>query len=628
MPTALDPEDVLHRLRKLEEAVFDKSNCDVGRPQGTERPKARDARRIDFTPLSDHLSSATRDDASLDISYIARHLPPVAQARILFKHFALTLGPTLGVLHLPSTRELMEQTYQSILKGVQPEVANILLLLSIFAGSVLAWTPQLLEDLNTRPAEAKTAFTAYTHLAVLIMDYPESMEPSTTALAAMGTLAHVITNSDGFHLKIHIIRFQCLLMARAMQIHRLDSPKSRNERQYKGCNMIDVEVQRRAWWSMAATDWLNSFSGGPQEGVYTFQPKHMMVNYPSNVDDESITPTGVLHESALSQPSSMSAFIQRVKLASLCREVVDAMSSTWLETQEPDYDTILALDTKFLNFLDELPSFFQLDPTNVQKTRGICKERPYIPLQRITLHFSLHARLCRLHRPYHLEGITNPKYTYSHQVCIRSAQTVLELRHAMDEAGAQAGLKPARFWTVMQHVFLAALILATDVSFNPNAPDAETRKAKVLAAYSILERSKEESSILVAAIQKNMQILMSTLHKQSPQVPSSTSKRPTVVEKGIYVSPSETLSNNPGSREFNNPPIPYDRTDIVQSSIAHDLTLAGDGPHGNTTIMEAETVAENWDQLWLDFITVAPELDAPQWNVLLDDLDCALGPSI
>jgi hypothetical protein len=126
------------------------------------------------------------------------------------------LGPVLGILHVPYTKGLLAQTYQSILEGMVPDIAKLLLLLSIFAGSVFAWTPQLLVTMNATPAEAKAASTAYTRLAIMIMDHPQPMEPPTTALAAMGILAHVITNFDGFPLKIHMIRYRCLLMAKEM----------------------------------------------------------------------------------------------------------------------------------------------------------------------------------------------------------------------------------------------------------------------------------------------------------------------------------------------------------------------------------------------------------------------------
>ncbi|KAE8384763.1 hypothetical protein BDV23DRAFT_176799 [Aspergillus alliaceus] len=612
VPISLNAKEVLHRLQKLEEAVFQKpvENNLQSVAQRLTSDTTNKPPHVGFTPLSAQNLSSACDNAPLDALELARHLPPIEEATDLFNHFVATVGSTFGVLHLPSTRELMDQTYQCILAAREPEISRLLLLFGIFAGSMLSWTPQLLDKLHATPAEANAAFKAYASLAVSIVDHPRPMEPSTTALAAMETLSHIITNYDGYPFKIHLIRFRCHLMARAMQIHRLDTPKSREERRLNGCNMIEIEVQRRVWWNMVATDWLHSFSGGPLEGSYMFQPKQMMVDYPSNVDDEYITPTGILHEFPLSKPSSMSSFIYRVKLSTLCREVVDTMPSIWLEAQEPDYETILMLDKKFQNFLAELPIFFQLDPASIAQSQEICKDRPYIPIQRISIHFGLHARLCRLHRPYHLEGMTNTKYAYSHQVCIQSAQKVLELRRLMDDAGAQVGLKPARFWTVMQHVFLAALTLATDVSFNPNAPDAEARKAKVLAAYQILERSKEESAMIVEAIQKNMQVLMSTLQKQRTPAIGSQSGEP----------PSEAVSNNWNGRGRDGIFTTNQTVDTL-SFVSQDPFPAADGPVYSNISHEACVEEGDWDQLLSNFLAVAPDLDVPQWHSLLDDID-------
>lgn len=135
----------------------------------------------------------------------------------------------------------------------------------------------------------------------------------------------------------------------------------------------------------------------------------MNVNYPSNVDDEFITPTRVGHDFPLTNPTSMSAFIYRVKLGDLCREIVDTMPSILLGSQDPEYDLVLALDKKLQAYFDELPVFFRLDPISIQQSQEVCKERPNISWQRIIIHFSLHTRLYRLHRPYHLEGSTNQK---------------------------------------------------------------------------------------------------------------------------------------------------------------------------------------------------------------------------
>ena len=334
----------------------------------------------------------------------------------------------------------------------------------------------------------------------------------------------------------------------------------------------------------------------------------MNVNYPSNIDDELLISTGSQQGFPLSVPTALSGSTQRIRLATLCREAVDALPSILLDSQEPEYEVILALDKKFHEYIENIPDFFKIDERSVQKSQEICRERPYITWQRINLHFSFHTRLCRLHRPYHLEGITNPKYAYSTRVCIRSAQTVLELRRAMDEIGPEAGGYPARFWRVVQHVFLAALILATDVSFNPEAPDTEARKAKVLSAYESLEKSKQESGTLFEGVQRNMQTLLSTLQKQRPRLSglrgSSGSKEPEA--------PSET--------ELNGTLIGSDVAGTNESDSCMDMQ------GGIITSGEFDEIGEeNWQQLWSEFVAVAPDLDVPQWNSLLDDVDFGSG---
>lgn len=150
----------------------------------------------------------------------------------------------------------MEKAYQCMLEGEAPNAADLMFIFGIFTGAALNWTPSLLEKLATTKSGAKAAFTAYARTALMIMEDPKHInQSSTTALVGMGILGHVLMNTDGFPVKVHLIRHRCLLMARDMQIHRLDTAKAREERRIKGCDMIEIEIQRRAWWSMVASDW-------------------------------------------------------------------------------------------------------------------------------------------------------------------------------------------------------------------------------------------------------------------------------------------------------------------------------------------------------------------------------------
>jgi hypothetical protein len=332
----------------------------------------------------------------------------------------------------------------------------------------------------------------------------------------------------------------------------------------------------------------------------------------------------------------MSAFVHRIQLAEICREVVDTMPSILLEPQELEYDVVLALDAKFQGFIKALPVFFQLDPASIQQSQKVCTERPYIAWQRTSLHFSINTRICRLHRPFHVEGSTNPKYAFSRMMCIRSAQTVLDLRRSMDDIGPLVGLKPSRFRTVMQHVFLAAIILATDASFNPSASDAEIRKTEVLTACKMLDKSQQESTTWIEGIQRGVQTLMSMLQKKRSRLSTSQPKGSTGMSNASsYVAPSEMVSiGQQPSRELGDSSrAEADRVERAVSTpsfpstanLTSSSSACDDGAWSSSLTSEVGPGEENWGHLWSEFFNAAPELDVPEWTSLLDDMEFTLG---
>ncbi|PWY78008.1 hypothetical protein BO94DRAFT_548810 [Aspergillus sclerotioniger CBS 115572] len=158
--------------------------------------------------------------------------------------------------------------------------------------------------------------------------------------------------------------------------------------------------------------------------------------YPSNTDDEFITPTGVIYDFPRSVPTAMSASIARIQLAELT-----------------------------------------------------------------------HTRLCWLHRRFHLESAVQDRYAYSREAGLRSVRMVLSVRQLMEDTGPLISVNPCRLWSVMEHVFCAAIMLASDVSLYPTAPDATTRQDEVWAACRLLEQLTPH----VNGIQQMLQTLRATL---------------------------------------------------------------------------------------------------------------------
>jgi hypothetical protein len=103
--------------------------------------------------------------------------------------------------------------------------------------------------------------------------------------------------------------------------------------------------------------------------------------------------------------------------------------------------------------------------------------------------------------------------------------------------------------------------------------------------------SKQESNYLMEGIQKNLQTLMSTLQKNDRTAHNLHASVLTSTGAG-HSAPMQTSS-----------------TAMLAESVDSGGTLIND-------INE-----EGWEQLWSEFVAIAPELDAPQWSSLLEDVD-------
>ncbi|KAF5630331.1 hypothetical protein F52700_7353 [Fusarium sp. NRRL 52700] len=576
-------KEMLDRLMKLEKAVF----LNGPRVSQLTQPELASSSRKLFNCHDDAPPSNKYASDNARLNHLASNLPPAQQAHLLCEHFIDTIQPTFGVLHVPSTRSLVYGSVDSEKQVLKIE--EMLMLFSIFAGAALAWTDELLHRLEATKVNAVSAFDCYFHSALsIIEDTHIPLRPSVTAVSAICTLAHVAINSDDVvPIKALNLRSRCYNMCREMMIHRLDSPAVQKERHISQANNIDLEVQRRVWWNMVASDWLTSFSGSSQEGIYTFIPRLMRVEKPRNVDDAALTVSGDIPDLPISIPTDMTFFFLRLRTAEISREIIDAISPLADDAPEEDYEVILQLDRKLQDFINVLPEFCKLDPESMQNSKGICETRPFIYWQRISLHLGIHARICRLHRPYHLAAYSDPRYSYSRTTILTSAYKILELRRMMDDAVAKLHFRPERYWVIFLHVTSAAVALAVDLSHNPHAPDAEALKEKVKGAYETLNKSRKNAESLIRGIEKNMEQVMGTLQKQRASAMTSAS-------------PAITLNAN---------------LDLVSGSTFTDMNDIAVG------MQEDGLGDEHSHQLWSDFLAAVPDLEEFQWTSLLQDLD-------
>lgn len=349
----------------------------------------------------------------------------------------------------------------------------------------------------------------------------------------------------------------------------------------------------------------------------------MKVNYPSNVENDST-------DLPMSVPTCMSAFICRLRLAEVCREVVDTIPSMWLDPQDLDYNMVLSLDAKFQTYLDSLPYYFQLDTANVQKSQDIYRDRPYIQSQALMLHLGSYARICRLHRPFHLEFANNPQYAYSRLKCVRAAQTMLELQQLIEGSGITIGsLHDSKCWAITQAVFLAALTLATDVSLDPctaqSSSGSNTRKSEVLSACKVLEKMAQESVAVSDGVQRGVRMLMSMINKKRPAAqPLQNEFIPVDLPLHQQQQQQTPITSTTGHNHHQT----YTAGNTAVSGPVLENSALTLGPFSTGTDPLPSMDEQDWDHLWSEFYETTPGWDLPQWNSLLEGMDMTFGPAI
>ncbi|KAJ4026431.1 hypothetical protein NW752_001374 [Fusarium irregulare] len=569
-------KEIFERLKRLEDTMS-AVQTDSVQPDTIVQNLPHDvppsATSVPTAPAHPTPAHAAASDNSHE--YLVSQLPPIAKANILLDHFAVTLHSTLCIIHIASTKRHLNNMYSLMTNNRgSPQADELLLFFSIFAGACMAWTDKLLVKLEATNAEVTSDFDKYFHLAMAMADDSRKPLPQTvTAVAAVANLSHVAINSDDiFPIKALTLRSRCYYMCRAMMIHRLDAPAEQEKRNKVDTNVspdfIDLEVQRRVWWHLVATDWLTAFSGSSQEGVYTIMPKFMNVKKPDHADDITSGGMNLLYRPPAFMITDTAFLLQRIRLAEICREIIDALPSMTEDTIEQDYNLIYTLSEKLQNYSHSLPDYLKLDPSEAHN-RDIWRQRPYVHWQRISLHLGLHARICRLNRPYQIESYAHKEFFYSRVTSLASAHKILELRRMMDDPETKSTFKAERYWAILQHVTTAAMTLAFDSSLNPDKSGAEISRQSAMKAYETLQQSRSDASSLIKGIEKNMRKVLSNLEG------SDYTRKSTVPE-------------------------PWQAPALVE-----DFAMSADYSH----------------QLWTDFLSNVPDTRMFDWGSLLNDVE-------
>lgn len=339
-----------------------------------------------------------------------------------------------------------------------------------------------------------------------------------------------------------------------------------------------------------------ALNGGPQEGTYLVHPLQMRVNMPRNLNDEDLMQGNPPVEKPISEPTTMSFSIQKIKLAHICRGVVDLMPLSNVDLTTIDYMQVIALDNQFEAYFNEMPVFLKTDPKSCLRSEHITHQYPYIKAQRYGLGMISHVRRCKLHQPFLTLRRSDGRYSLSREMSLKSARTVIHLKRLAEQEQDMILNTVMKFGWVVRHLFQAIIVLAMDLCYNKaEGDDDDARKAEVREACKLLEQSGNQSNVAGDYLNSLMNLLRKhkvrlhnlpsdrsdkTMQSDATRMPSSTNPTPEIGERDIQLIQSPW----PIHESFSN-------------------------------------YSSDFESIWKHFIENGPNLDVPEWENLFSELE-------
>ncbi|KAK5173531.1 uncharacterized protein LTR77_002212 [Saxophila tyrrhenica] len=568
----------------------------VGSQENTRLPQLSTPLPVLVVPLEEIISHAL---SAPDQSQRTILLPPYEQAKSLMERYIEQLDPVQHLIHCPTVRRDVDELYSHLIQGRSVEPGRTVLLLAMLTSMGSYWGMGGNENpYFTTGSVASKVGMFWLRTAMDVLEHTRrSASASLECVQANIILMFLVYHIEGFSPKVRALHFAALAMAKDLRLHRTDDPSLPVEKSNSSTkNIVDKEMRRRVWWHLAASDWSLSTSGGPHEGTYNVNPRHMRVKRPRNMSDEELETLPEDFDTPLSRPTVMSYYLQRIRLSEICREIADF---TWTWDGDPEsvsIDDIQRLDAKFDRYFAELPTFLQLDDS-AQETAALDRQTPHIRLQSYIVNLIGNARRCKFHLPFLQRASVDNTYAFSRQACLRAARTLIYIRDGLMEADAAMWISNTRLCGLVHISFYGTVVLVMDLICNRGTDCEVQRKEEIQTACASLEVSKSKSPAAAMFLDSLLAVLRK--HRINIEKARQDGELVNGPVSGDAVG-SSTFAPGHGNAFSHSAPL-MPETEASFSAIDFDNL--------------------NSDELWQSFIDMDATIDPQSWDALMNDIE-------
>ncbi|MCJ1386083.1 hypothetical protein MMC17_009208 [Xylographa soralifera] len=519
--------------------------------------------------------------------------PDYRVAVLLFQSYESNVDHVCRILHIPTVRSLIKTFYLRLNQSEDILPGQAALLLSIFALAAFFYPSSKNSEVATNEQDSVHLSKVLSKGALDVLDYSRRSTSGTLEdIQACILMSFVTFHLDGFSARGRLLLVAAASIARDLRLHRLDADTEFPAEKMNSVRvMIDREVKRRVFWYIASTDWLLSTISGPQEGMYFIHPNHVNVRLPRDCNDDDVVMGEGDELITGNEPTGMTYFLERVRLAYLCREMNDIVPLEISKLKQMPYEHIITLDKKMVGFISSLPFFFRLDAESRKQTKPLEAMYPNIPLLRYCITRAAYSRRCKLHQRWMLRQSSDPRYAYSRRACLESARAVIQFDEGLP-GYESPWIVMARMGIAIHFMHLALVVLVMDLCFNRDEADEAEIKAEVRAALQMFEDTRGASPLLGRFLSSLRDILRK--HKVYLTDPMTS----TTNQVANFVNETNTDAFNPPDD---------DQMQFTQLGMdAHD-------PGAN--------LDTSFDEFWQSVIQSEPNLDLHAWDDLFSALD-------
>lgn len=256
--------------------------------------------------------------------------------------------------------------------------------------------------------------------------------------------------------------------------------------------------------------------GGPGEGVYQCHPLHMTVNKPANINDLDLADSSPPASLPLDQPTDMSYFLMRTRLAEISRNIVDHNLINVASCNCTNYYAhIVAMDIELDQMMRDIPPFFHMETWVHDFNSG---EGNRIFLQAYMLNSHIHSQRCKLHIGFLTSSPrNNPAYAASRDICIQSAKEIVRAELQMLRSRHPFVHIRLRFAAFLHGLFMASIVLLMDTCIHkPESLDHDLSFGNLADALRMI-KDMDTHSLAAATIYESLMQIVARYHAQHKQ---------------------------------------------------------------------------------------------------------------